>query len=85
MALLEDWAIQDHAMSVSEVNRYLGLPAQAISYKVGERVWLESREAAKQRLGERFDLKAFHAHALVQGPMGLDDFAAEMARWNGVL
>ena len=83
VALLENWAIQDHAMSVSEVNRYLGLPAQAISYKVGERVWLEAREAAKQRLGTRFELKAFHAHALVLGPMGLDDFAAEMARWDG--
>jgi uncharacterized protein (DUF885 family) len=83
VALLENWAIQDHAMSVSEVNRYLGLPAQAISYKVGERIWLETREAARQRLGTRFDLKAFHAHALVLGPMGLDDFSAEMARWDG--
>ena len=85
VALLEDWAIQDHAMSVSEVDRYLGLPAQAISYKVGERIWLESREAAKVRLGDRFDLKAFHAHALVLGPMGLDDFSAEMALWDGGL
>ncbi len=85
VALLDDWAIQDHPMSVSEVNRYLGLPAQAISYKVGERIWLESREAAKKRLGDRFDLKAFHAHALVLGPLGLDDFAKEMALWDGGL
>ena len=85
VALLEEWAIQDHPMSVSEVDRYLGLPAQAISYKVGERIWLESREAAKRRLGDRFDLKAFHAHALVLGPMGLDDFSAEMALWDGGL
>ncbi len=85
VALLEEWAIQDHPMSVSEVDRYLGLPAQAISYKVGERIWLESREAAKKRLGDRFDLKAFHAHALVLGPLGLDDFSAEMDRWDGGL
>ncbi len=83
VALLEEWAIQDHPMSVSEVDRYLGLPAQAISYKVGERIWLESREAAKQRLGDRFSLKEFHAHALVLGPLGLDNFAAEMALWDG--
>ena len=51
VALLEEWAIQDHPMSVSEVDRYLGLPAQAISYKVGERIWLESREAAKTTPG----------------------------------
>jgi len=85
VALLEEWAIQDHPMSVSEVDRYLGLPAQAISYKVGERIWLDSREAAKQRLGDKFNLKAFHAHALVLGPMGLDDFSAEMALWDGGL
>jgi uncharacterized protein (DUF885 family) len=85
VALLEEWAIQDHATSVSEVDRYLGLPAQAISYKVGERIWLESREAAKQRLGDRFSLKAFHAHALVLGPMALDNFASEMALWDGGL
>jgi uncharacterized protein (DUF885 family) len=85
VALLEEWAIQDHPMSVSEVDRYLGLPAQAISYKVGERIWLESREAAKQRLGDKFDLKAFHAHALVLGPMGLDNFSAQMALWEGEL
>ncbi len=45
----------------SEIVRYLGWPGQAISYKVGERVWIDSRAAVEQRLGDRFDLKAFHA------------------------
>ena len=67
----------------SEVDRYLGLPGQAISYKVGERFWLEAREAARQRLGDKFSLKRFHAYALGLGPMGLDPFAAEMATWQG--
>ena len=67
----------------SEVDRYLGLPGQAISYKVGERFWLEAREAARQRLGDKFSLKRFHAYALRLGPMGLDPFAAEMATWQG--
>ena len=83
VALLEEWAIQDHAMSVSEVDRYLGLPGQAISYKVGERAWLDARERAKTRVGNSFTLKAFHAHALALGPLGLDTFAAEMDRWDG--
>ena len=48
----------------SEVDRYLGMPGQAISYKVGERVWLEAREAAKSRLGADFDLKQWHNAAL---------------------
>ena len=55
----------------SEVDRYLGLPGQAISYKVGERAWLEAREAARVRLGDDFDLRAFHARAFELGPMGL--------------
>jgi uncharacterized protein (DUF885 family) len=83
VAVLEERAIQPHEMSVSEVDRYLGLPAQAISYKVGERVWMRTREAARFRLGEDFSLKRFHAFALALGPMGLDPLEAELAAWDG--
>ncbi len=65
----------------SEVDRYLGLPGQAISYKVGERVWLEARDDARHRQGDAFDLKQWHSHALDLGSMGLDQFRAEMARY----
>jgi uncharacterized protein (DUF885 family) len=83
VAVLEERAIQSHEMSVSEVERYLGLPAQAISYKVGERVWMRSREEARERLGDDFSLKRFHAYALALGPMGLDPFEDEMRAWSG--
>ncbi|HZJ25488.1 MAG TPA: DUF885 domain-containing protein [Acidimicrobiia bacterium] len=63
----------------SEVDRYLGMPAQAISYKVGERVWLGARAAAKARAGGDFDLKAFHRRALDLGPMGLGQLERELA------
>lgn len=63
----------------SEIDRYLGWPGQAISYKVGERVWLDVRQRAKDRLGKAFDLKAFHAGALSLGPMGLAQLRREMA------
>ena len=62
----------------SEVDRYLGLPGQAISYKVGERVWLEAREAAKTKAGAEFDLKNWHNAALRLGPMGLAQMKREM-------
>lgn len=62
----------------SEVDRYLGWPGQAISYKVGERVWLAAREGAKRLAGDDFDLKAFHAHALNLGPMGLEQLRREL-------
>ena len=68
------------AYVADEVNRYLGWPGQAISYKVGERVWLASREAARRRQGSAFDLKAFHVAALDLGPLGLDLLARELAR-----
>ncbi len=65
----------------SEVDRYLGWPGQAISYKVGERVWLEAREDARRRHGAAFDLRAFHAYALDLGSMGLGPFKEEIDRF----
>ena len=64
----------------SEVDRYLGMPGQAISYKVGEREWLSAREDARRRKGAAFDLKDFHTRALNLGPMGLAQMRREMAR-----
>lgn len=64
----------------SEVDRYLGMPGQAISYKVGEREWLSARDDARRRKGADFDLKDFHTRALNLGPMGLAQMRREMAR-----
>jgi uncharacterized protein (DUF885 family) len=83
VAVLEELAMQSHEMSVSEVDRYLGMPAQAISYKVGERTWMRAREEAKTRLGDNFSLKRFHAYALALGPMGLDPLEDELRAWDG--
>jgi uncharacterized protein (DUF885 family) len=63
----------------SELVRYLGIPGQAIGYKLGERAWLDGRSAARRRQGDGFDLKAWHMAALSQGSLGLDDLAAELA------
>ncbi len=81
--LLHERALLDEISARSEVDRYLGWPGQAISYKVGERFWMECREDAKARLGSKFDLKKFHSFALNLGPMGLDPFKREMALWDG--
>ena len=81
--LLNEQALLDEAHSRSETDRYLGWPGQAISYKVGERVWMKSREDAKARLGAAFNMKKFHTFALKIGPMGLDTFAEEMKNWDG--
>jgi len=55
-----------------ELDRYLGWPGQAPSYKVGERIWLQLREEARAAEGADFDLKAFHRRALDIGSVGLD-------------
>jgi len=81
--VLMNRALLDDAHSRSEVDRYLGWPGQAISYKVGERVWMRAREDAKKRLGDGFSLKRFHTFALKLGPMGLDPFEVEMGKWDG--
>ncbi|MDQ4037666.1 MAG: DUF885 domain-containing protein [Actinomycetota bacterium] len=73
-------ASMDDQMRQDELNRYLGWPGQAPSYKVGERVWLAARADAERRLGTAFDLKAFHTGALNLGGLGLDLLKAELAR-----
>ena len=56
----------------SEVTRYYGWPGQAIAYKVGERVIMDTREELKRRQGASFRLKDFHARVLGSGPVGLE-------------
>ncbi|MBQ1051866.1 DUF885 domain-containing protein [Micromonospora sp. C51] len=63
-----------------ELNRYLGWPGQAPSYKVGERIWLQAREETKARKGADFDLREFHRQALDLGGLGLDPLRRALAR-----
>jgi len=55
-----------------ELDRYLGWPGQAPSYKIGERLWIQLRDEVKAREGDAFDIKAFHRRALDIGGVGLD-------------
>jgi uncharacterized protein (DUF885 family) len=55
-----------------ELDRYLGWPGQAPSYKVGQRLWEQARDDAARREGGAFDIKDFHRRALDLGSVGLD-------------
>jgi uncharacterized protein (DUF885 family) len=62
----------DDAFIRFEVNRYLGWPGQAPSYKVGQRIWEQLRDAYKAQQGDAYDAKEFHRRALDLGGVGLD-------------
>jgi len=65
-----------------ELDRYLGWPGQAPSYKVGQRLWEQTRDAARaaaEARGEAFDVKAFHERALNLGSVGLDVLRGALA------
>ncbi|WP_372466815.1 DUF885 domain-containing protein [Microbacterium maritypicum] len=55
-----------------EVNRYLGWPGQAPSYKVGQRIWEQVRDGVRAAEGDAFSFKDFHKRALDIGGVGLD-------------
>ncbi|HWV49884.1 MAG TPA: DUF885 domain-containing protein [Microbacterium sp.] len=63
-----------------EVNRYLGWPGQAPSYKVGQRIWEQVRDEYQARQGEAFDVKDFHKRALDMGGVGLDTLRTALLR-----
>lgn len=73
---LTDHVNMNEAFCRFELDRYLGWPGQAPSYKIGERLWLQLRDEARAREGEAFDLKAFHRRALDIGGVGLDTLRA---------
>ena len=62
-----------------ELDRYLGWPGQAPSYKLGERIWLQARQEARDRQGAGFSLREFHGRALELGSMGLDPMREALA------
>lgn len=61
----------DEAFLRFELNRYLGWPGQAPSYKIGQRLWEQARAEAQAREGANFDLKAWHTKALNLGSVPL--------------
>jgi uncharacterized protein (DUF885 family) len=65
----------------TEIDRYIGMPAQALSYKVGERAIRAARGEAEANLGARFSLRGFHDAILATGPVPLDVMEAAARRW----
>lgn len=65
----------------SEVDRYIAWPGQALAYKLGQLEILRLREAAKQKLGAKFDLRAFHDEVVGSGPLPLGVLHSQVESW----
>ena len=66
---------------VAEVDRYIAIPSQALAYKVGALKIQELRKRAEARLGNKFDIKAFHEQVLNTGGLPLAVLEAKIDRW----
>jgi uncharacterized protein (DUF885 family) len=66
----------------TEVDRYIAWPGQALAYKVGQMTILRLREQAKQQLGDKFDLRAFHDELLGAGALPMDVLDERMTAWT---
>ncbi len=80
-----DFMLENSGMTrtevVAEVERYIAIPSQALAYKVGALKIQELRQRAEQRLGDDFDIKAFHAQVLNTGGLPLPVLEAKIDRW----
>jgi len=72
---------QGEVVAIQEVERYIAIPGQALSYKIGELKLRELRARADKALGAKFDIRAFHDEVLAHGSVPLSVLEAAMDRW----
>ena len=70
------------ARAVSEAERYIAIPGQALAYKIGQLQIRSLRDEAEAAWGDDFDVKAFHREVLNDGELPLDVLAAKIRRWS---
>ncbi|MCG2793912.1 MAG: DUF885 domain-containing protein [Weeksellaceae bacterium] len=71
----------DEAGATAEVERYMALPGQALSYKIGAMKIRELREKYKKQLGNKFNIADFHDEVLSQGCLPLQVLERKMNLW----
>jgi uncharacterized protein (DUF885 family) len=81
MAYFRESGAADEPTMQAEIDRYIAWPAQGLSYQIGKLKILELRHRAMQKLGSRFDIRAFHDEILSGGSLPLDMLEARADNW----
>jgi uncharacterized protein (DUF885 family) len=76
-----DHEAESEASITSEIERYMAIPAQAISYKVGQLKIKALRDLAKDKIGEKFDIREFHDQVLNSGSLPLVLLEEKINQW----
>jgi uncharacterized protein (DUF885 family) len=79
--MMENEAISEEG-AAAEIERYMAIPAQALSYKTGALKIKSLREKYKQQLGTKFSIAKFHDEFLKDGCMPLDVIERKMDAWT---
>jgi len=82
VAFFHRYTAMDEPNIQSEVDRYIAWPGQALAYKLGQLEILKLRESARQKLGDKFDLRAFHDEVLGNGALPLDVLDSQVTAWT---
>ena len=80
-----DYMMENSSMAdtdvISEVERYIAWPGQAVSYKVGQREISRLRAEAEEKLGNKFDIREFHTQILIDGALPMPVLKTKIHEW----
>ncbi len=76
-----DHEADSEASITAEIERYMANPGQALSYKIGEIKIRELRDLAKEKLGDKFDIREFHNQVLSTGCVPLEILERKIRNW----
>ncbi|MDP2058665.1 MAG: DUF885 family protein, partial [Flavobacteriaceae bacterium] len=80
-----DYSLANEARSkesiIAEIERYMVIPGQALSYKIGQLKIRELRAKAEKELGDRFDIRKFHNQVLMSGSLPLSLLETKIDKW----
>ena len=77
----KDKAGVEGTRAVAETERYLAIPGQALTYKIGQLKIRELRKYSEENLGDKFDIKAYHDEVLMNGALPLSVLQTRIEEW----